>query len=97
VFPNGVPQPPSPDDMKLLGTTAAPLFQAQHDLIADVERPAKLRKQIKGLLRALQRGIATISEGARTGDMPLDEFANAFDAAGKRAKKLGLEECSTSW
>ena len=97
VFPNGVPQPPSADDQKLLSSTAAPLFQAQHDLIADVERPDKLKKKIKKMLRTFQRGIDTIASAAETGDMPIEEFANAFTPAAKQAKKLGMEVCSTSW
>jgi hypothetical protein len=97
VFPNGVPQPPSAEDQKLLASTAAPLFQAQHDLIADVERPDKLKKRIKKLLRTFQRGIDTIATGAKTGDVPIEEFANAFTPAATQAKKLGTEVCSTSW
>ena len=97
VFANGVPQPPSADDQRLLASTAAPLFQAQHKLIAELERPEQLRKRIKKLLKAFQRGVDTIAAGAETGDVPLEEFANALEPAGRQAKKLGLEVCSTSW
>jgi hypothetical protein len=96
-FPNGVPQPPSADDQKLLASTAAPLFQAQHDLIAELERPDKLKTKIKNLLKTFQKGVDTIAEGAETGEVPIDEFANALEPAAKQAQKLGVEVCSASW
>lgn len=96
-FPNGVPQPPSAADQQLLASTAAPLFQAQHDLIAELERPEKLKQKIKKLLKTFQRGIDTIASGAETGDVPIEEFANALQPASKQATKLGVEVCSASW
>jgi hypothetical protein len=92
-FPNGLPQPPSTDDLKLLAATAAPIFQAQHDLIAELERPAKLKKQIKRLLRSFQAGVDTIAEGARTGEVGADELDDALVPAARLARKLGLEVC----
>jgi hypothetical protein len=92
-FPNGLPQPPSTDDLKLLAATAAPLFQAQHALLAEIERPAKLKRRIKRLLRTFQRGVDTIARGAATGDVGADELDNALVPAAKQAKKLGLQVC----
>jgi hypothetical protein len=92
-FPNGLPQPPSTDDLKLLAATAAPLFQAQHDLLAEIERPAKLKRKIKRLLTTFQRGVDTIARGAATGEVGADELDNALVPAAKQAKKLGLQVC----
>jgi hypothetical protein len=92
-FPNGLPQPPSAADLQLLSATVAPLFQAQHDLIADIERPAKLKRKIKKLLKTFQEGVDTIARGAESGDVTTEELDNALVPAAKQAKKLGLEVC----
>ncbi len=93
VFPPGLPQPPSTDDLKLLSSTAAPLFQAQHDLIAELDRPAKLRRKIKRLLRAFQEGVDTIAAGAESGAVTVEELDDALLPAAKQAKRLGLKVC----
>jgi hypothetical protein len=92
-FPNGVPPVPSKDDLELLAATAAPAFQVQHDEIAGLERPAKLRKQIKKLLRTLQKSIDKIAKGARTGEIGAQELDDALVPAAEAAAKLGLESC----
>jgi hypothetical protein len=92
-FPNGLPRPPSTDDLKLVSETAAPIFQAQHDRIVELERPAKLKKQIKKLLKTFQKGVDKIAAGAESGDVTVEELDNALVPAAKQAKKLGLEVC----
>ena len=92
-FPHGLPQPPTTDDLKLLAATAAPLFQAQHDLLAEIERPAKLKKKIKRMLKTFQRGVDTLARGAATGEVGAAGLDNALVPAAKQAKKLGLQVC----
>ena len=92
-FPNGLPDEPTSDDIKLVSSTAAPIFQQQHDEIAALARPAKLKKKIKQLLKTFQKGVDNIASGAENGDVSVDELDNALVPASKKAKTLGLEVC----
>jgi hypothetical protein len=92
-FPDGLPSAPTKADIKLVGATATPVFQQQHDEIAALPRPPKLKKQIKKLLSTFQDGVDTIAAAAETGDITIDALDNALVPAAKRAKKLGLKVC----
>jgi hypothetical protein len=92
-FPNGLPQPASAEDLKTLSRAAAPIFQVQHDELAALERPAKLKKQIKKLLSAFQKGVDTIASSAQGATVSGEDLNSALDPAANLARKLGLKVC----
>jgi len=92
-YPNGIPSNPTAEDLQFVSEQASKFYQIEHDKIADLDRPAKLKKKIKKMLAVFQDGIDTIASGADGGNITAEELNNALVPAAKQAKKLGLKVC----